>query len=141
MRKWPRSSIGHSPASDAAPEAQTGAVRSLHCSLGVAAQAGQSSAIASRRQSTVSDNRPYRWQARIYCGVENGRGKTAIVLLEFDGERKAVCRHAGSFPPIEAVLGHIDAVIDEHLGSTDLLNAEAFMGIGFAMPWFLGEWR
>ncbi|KQS51488.1 transcriptional regulator [Sphingomonas sp. Leaf198] len=74
-------------------------------------------------------------------GVEVGRGDTTIVLLDFDGERKAVGRHAGSFPSIDTVLGHIDAFIDEYLASTDLLSAEAFMGIGIAMPWFLGEWR
>lgn len=74
-------------------------------------------------------------------GVEVGRGDTTIVLLDFDGERKAVCRHAGSFPSIDTVLGHIDAFINEHLASTNLLSAEALMGIGIAMPWFLGEWR
>lgn len=74
-------------------------------------------------------------------GVEVGRGDTTLVLLDFDGERKAVCRHAGSFPSIDTVLRHVNAFIDEHLGSTTLLSAEAFMGIGVAMPWFLGEWR
>lgn len=74
-------------------------------------------------------------------GVEVGRGDITLVLLDFDGERKAACRHAGSFPSIDTVLGHVNAFIDAHLGSTDMLNAEAFMGIGIAMPWFLGEWR
>lgn len=74
-------------------------------------------------------------------GVEVDRGDTTIVLLDFDGERKAVCRHADRFPSIDMVLRHIDAFIDEHLASKNLLNAEAFMGIGVAMPWFLGEWR
>ncbi|RMB54929.1 MarR family protein [Sphingomonas sp. PP-CE-3A-406] len=73
-------------------------------------------------------------------GVEVGRGDTTIVLLDFDGERKAVGRHAGSFPSIDTVLGHIDAFIDEHLASTDLLSAEAFMGIGIAKPWFWMLW-
>jgi predicted NBD/HSP70 family sugar kinase len=74
-------------------------------------------------------------------GVEVGRGDTTIVLLDFDGERKAVSRHAGSFPSINTVLRHIDGFIEEHLASPGLLVADAFMGIGIAMPWFLGEWR
>lgn len=74
-------------------------------------------------------------------GVEVGRGDTTIVLLDFDGERKAISRHAGSFPSIETVLGHVSTFIDEHLATTDLLSSEGFMGIGIAMPWFLGEWR
>lgn len=74
-------------------------------------------------------------------GVEVGRGDTTLVLLDFDGQRKAVCRHAGSFPSIDTVLRHIDAFIAEHLASADLSNSEVFMGIGIAMPWFLGEWR
>lgn len=74
-------------------------------------------------------------------GVEVGRGDTTIALLDFDGERKAVCRHADSFPSIDTVLRHVNAFIDEHLAATNLLSNEAFMGIGIAMPWFLGEWR
>ncbi|MEG3175660.1 ROK family transcriptional regulator [Sphingomonas sp. RB3P16] len=74
-------------------------------------------------------------------GVEVGRGDTTLVLLDFDGQRKAICRHAGSFPSIDTVLRHIDAFITEHLESADLSNGETFMGIGIALPWFLGEWR
>ncbi|MEN3746199.1 ROK family transcriptional regulator [Sphingomonas sp. HF-S3] len=74
-------------------------------------------------------------------GVEVGRGDTTIVLLDFDGARKAVCRHAGSFPSIDTVLRHVASFIDEHLASNTVQNAEALMGIGIAMPWFLGEWR
>lgn len=74
-------------------------------------------------------------------GVEVGRGDTTIALLDFDGERKAVSRHADSFPSIDTVLRNVNAFIDEHLAVTNLLSNEAFMGIGIAMPWFLGEWR
>ena len=74
-------------------------------------------------------------------GVEVGRGDTTLVLLDFDGERKAVCRHAGSFPSIDTVLRHINAFIDEHVGSDSVPSTGVFMGIGVAMPWFLGEWR
>ncbi len=74
-------------------------------------------------------------------GVEVGRGDTTIALLDFDGERKAVCRHADSFPSIDTVLRHVNAFIAEHLAATNLISNEAFMGIGIAMPWFLGEWR
>lgn len=74
-------------------------------------------------------------------GVEVGRGDTTIVLLDFDGDRKAVCHHADSFPSIDTVRKHVERFIDEHLASNNLLSAEAFMGIGVAMPWFLGEWR
>jgi predicted NBD/HSP70 family sugar kinase len=74
-------------------------------------------------------------------GVEVGRSDTTIVLLDFDGERKAVLRHAGSFPSIDTVLRHLDTFVEQHLVSTELPNADAIMGIGIAMPWFLGEWR
>jgi predicted ArsR family transcriptional regulator len=37
-------------------------------------------------------------------GVEVGRGDTTIALLDFGGERKAVCRHADSFPSVDAPL-------------------------------------
>ncbi|SFK07375.1 Sugar kinase of the NBD/HSP70 family, may contain an N-terminal HTH domain [Sphingomonas sp. NFR04] len=74
-------------------------------------------------------------------GVEVGRGDTTIVLLDFDGDRKAVCRHADSFPSINTVVRHVEHFIDEQLASGNLLNAEVLMGIGIAMPWFLGEWR
>lgn len=74
-------------------------------------------------------------------GVEVGRSDTTIVLLDYDGDRKATCRHAGSFPSIDTVRRHVESFIDEHLASNNLLNADAFLGIGVAMPWFLGEWR
>lgn len=74
-------------------------------------------------------------------GVEVGRSGTTIVLLDFDGEQKAVCRHPGNFPSIDTVLRHVEAFIEENLATANLLNADSFMGIGVAMPWFLGEWR
>jgi predicted NBD/HSP70 family sugar kinase len=74
-------------------------------------------------------------------GVEVGRGHTTIVLLDFDGDRKAVRQHADSFPSIDTVLRHVSGFIDEQLASGTLPNADALMGIGVAMPWFMGEWR
>lgn len=72
-------------------------------------------------------------------GVEIGREGVTLVLLDFGGRRKAVRQALGSFPVIDTVVREIGCFLDDELDA-DLLTAGAFMGVGIAMPWFLGEW-
>jgi len=74
-------------------------------------------------------------------GVEVGRAGLTLVLLDFDGQRKAI-RHAPSaFPTIEIVVEETRRFLSEELSALPVPAAESLMGVGIAMPWFLGEWR
>ena len=74
-------------------------------------------------------------------GVEVGRGGMTLVLLDFDGERKAFHRPSDRFPSIARVITETNDFIETHLAPNSPLNAASFLGVGIAMPWFLGEWR
>lgn len=74
-------------------------------------------------------------------GVEVGRGGITLVLLDFDGERKAFHRPSDRFPSIARVIAETNDFIETHLAAYSPLNATSFLGVGIAMPWFLGEWR
>lgn len=73
-------------------------------------------------------------------GVEVGRSGLTLALLDFDGTLKATERTAVAFPAVEAVLAEIDRFTKVHLPTVDK-DSEGFLGVGIAMPWFLGEWR
>ena len=73
-------------------------------------------------------------------GVEIGRSAMTLVLLDFDGQQQAVQCDAGAFPAIDLVVERIDRFLYEQLPVTGG-DPGRFMGIGIAMPWFLGEWR
>lgn len=73
-------------------------------------------------------------------GVEIGRSRLSFALLNFDGLRKAERTVSVRFPTIEAVLAEIDTFVRESLFGLEA-DLDAVMGIGIAMPWFLGEWR
>ncbi|MFD1787850.1 ROK family transcriptional regulator [Sphingomonas floccifaciens] len=74
-------------------------------------------------------------------GLEVGRGGLTIALLDFDGERQAVHRPDGAFPSITRVIDEVNGFLHEHLATKSLLNSDTFLGVGIAMPWFIGEWR
>ncbi len=74
-------------------------------------------------------------------GVEVGRSGLTLVLLNFDGECQATRHCPMSFPSINMVVREVDRFTDEHLAAVSLLNPRTFLGVGIAMPWFLGEWR
>ena len=63
-----------------------------------------------------------------------------LVLLDFDGQQKAMHCDAGAFPTIALAVERIDRFLQEQLPSP-LRDPSTFLGIGIAMPWFLGEWR
>lgn len=73
-------------------------------------------------------------------GAEIGRNAMTMVLLDFDGQRQAEQCDAGGFPTIDVAVERIDRFLQAHL-SASLQDARTFLGIGIAMPWFLGEWR
>ncbi len=73
-------------------------------------------------------------------GVEIGRGAMTFVLLDFDGQQQAVRCETGDFPTIDRAVQRIDGFLREHLSGPSK-DARTFLGIGIAMPWFLGEWR
>lgn len=72
-------------------------------------------------------------------GVEVGRSGLTLALLDFDGACKAIERTPAAFPAVDAVLGEIDRFTRAVLPAE--ADAEALLGVGIAMPWFLGEWR
>lgn len=74
-------------------------------------------------------------------GLEVGRSGLTLVVLDFDGELKAIRRTKGNFPSIVQVIDEVNAFLDVELSAKSLLNPETFLGVGIAMPWFLGEWR
>lgn len=69
-------------------------------------------------------------------GIEVGRSGLTMVLLDFDGQCKALDRVPVSFPSVDFVLNQI-----KRFSQTNALVSANFMGVGVAMPWFLGEWR
>lgn len=73
-------------------------------------------------------------------GVEVGRSGLTLALLDFDGTLKASGRTAVAFPAVDAVVDEIDRFTRDHLSAVNK-GGEAFLGVGIAMPWFLGEWR
>lgn len=74
-------------------------------------------------------------------GVEVGRAGLTLVLLDFDGQREALRRTPGAFPTIDVVVQEINQFLREALPSLSSPADENLIGIGIAMPWFLGEWR
>lgn len=73
-------------------------------------------------------------------GVEVGRSGLVLVLLDFDGACEAIERIPVAFPTVDAVLGEIDR-FTKRLPSAAAKNDDSLLGVGIAMPWFLGEWR
>ncbi len=73
-------------------------------------------------------------------GAEIGRNAMTMVLLDFDGQRQAEQCDAGGFPTIDVAVERIDRFLQAHLPAS-LQDPRTFLGIGVAMPWFLGEWR
>lgn len=74
-------------------------------------------------------------------GVEVGRSAVTLVLLDFDGKVLADARDDTAFPSIDRVVDGIGAFLDAHLERATRRDPRSFLGIGIAMPWFLGEWR
>jgi len=74
-------------------------------------------------------------------GVEIGRDRLICVLLDFDGATLARWCQPHDFPRPRQVIGDINAFMDAQMGLLPDAQQQGFLGIGIAMPWFLGEWR
>lgn len=73
-------------------------------------------------------------------GVEIGRERIALVLLNYRGDVLERRIRAVHFPVPDLVIAETADFLKAHL--TNLPDAgRSFLGIGIAMPWFIGEWR
>jgi len=74
-------------------------------------------------------------------GVEIGRDRLTCVLLDFDGAILARRSQTHDFPRPHQVICDINAFMDAQMALLPNAQQQGFLGIGIAMPWFLGEWR
>jgi predicted NBD/HSP70 family sugar kinase len=74
-------------------------------------------------------------------GVEIGRDRLICVLLDFDGAILSRWSQAHDFPRPQEVIRDVDTFMATQLALLPEIQREGFLGIGIAMPWFLGEWR
>lgn len=74
-------------------------------------------------------------------GVEIGRNRLTCVLLNFDGVVLATQSRAMAFPNRSAVIDEIAAFAQAQLATLTAEQRDAFLGVGIAMPWFIGAWR
>ncbi|RJG56528.1 ROK family transcriptional regulator [Sphingobium terrigena] len=74
-------------------------------------------------------------------GVEIGRERLTLVLLNYRGE--VLDRHIQpvDFPVPGFVLEQTAVFVDRQLARLSAEKRSSFLGIGIAMPWFIGEWR
>jgi len=74
-------------------------------------------------------------------GAEIGRDRLTCILLDFDGATLARSSKPHDFPRPEQVVRDVDAFMATELTRLPDPQRQGFLGIGIAMPWFLGEWR
>jgi predicted NBD/HSP70 family sugar kinase len=74
-------------------------------------------------------------------GLEIGRERLALVLLNYRGEVLERQVRPVHFPVPELVLDETKAFLQRHLPALPSGGRDSFRGIGIAMPWFIGEWR
>lgn len=74
-------------------------------------------------------------------GVEIGRDHLTCVLLNFNGVVLASQSHPAAFPDRAAVIAEIAEFAQAQLAALRPEQREAFLGVGVAMPWFIGAWR
>lgn len=74
-------------------------------------------------------------------GVEIGRERLTLVLLNYRGEVLDHHIQPVDFPVPGFVLEQTAVFVDRQLASLSAEKRSSFIGIGIAMPWFIGEWR
>jgi predicted NBD/HSP70 family sugar kinase len=74
-------------------------------------------------------------------GAEIGRDRLTCVLLNFDGAILASWSRSFDFPRPDEVVSDISGFMSSQLEALAAEQRAGFLGIGVAMPWFLGEWR
>jgi predicted NBD/HSP70 family sugar kinase len=74
-------------------------------------------------------------------GVEIGRNRLTCVLLNFDGVVLATQSRAMAFPDRSVVIDEVAEFARTQLAALKPEQRDAFLGVGIAMPWFIGAWR
>ena len=74
-------------------------------------------------------------------GVEIGRERIVLVLLNYRGEVLERQVRPVHFPVPELVLAETEIFLERQLAALSEAGRNSFLGIGIAMPWFIGEWR
>src|SRR3990170_7852756 len=74
-------------------------------------------------------------------GAEIGRDRLICVLLDFDGAILARWSRQFDFPRPDEVVPDIASFMSSQLQPLAAEQRAGFLGVGVAMPWFLGEWR
>jgi len=74
-------------------------------------------------------------------GAEIGRDRLTCVLLDFDGAILGSWFRSFDFPRPDEVVSDISGFMSSQLQALAAEQRAGFLGIGVAMPWFLGEWR
>jgi predicted NBD/HSP70 family sugar kinase len=74
-------------------------------------------------------------------GVEIGRDHVSCVMLNFDGQVLTERVDRVTLPELDHAIEMLAAFVNEQRNALDTGQRARFMGVGIAMPWFIGEWR
>ncbi len=74
-------------------------------------------------------------------GVEIGRSRLTCVLLNFNGVVLATQTWPMAFPERASVIAQVARFARAQLAALSLEQRQAFLGVGIAIPWFIGAWR
>ena len=73
-------------------------------------------------------------------GVKVGRRHMEMLLMDFGGHILGKINNNFARPEPEFILPRIESGIDELVGRLSVAERHRLMGVGVAMPWFIGEW-
>ncbi len=73
-------------------------------------------------------------------GVKLGRDDLEILLMDFGGEVLTRLHFRYDVPEPVFVLDSIESSIHQLIGTLPANKRERVLGVGIAMPWFIGEW-
>lgn len=73
-------------------------------------------------------------------GVKVGRRSMEMLLMDFGGRVLGSINHSYDWPDPEQMLPRIETGLDELVDRLSVKQQRRLMGVGVAMPWFIGEW-
>lgn len=73
-------------------------------------------------------------------GIKLGRQNIEYVLSDFAGQVIAKASHRYKEPTPEQLIDSLSSGIEVMLGKLSPAQRQRFVGVGIAMPWFLGNW-
>lgn len=73
-------------------------------------------------------------------GVKAGRRQMEMLLMDFGGRILGKINDHFARPEPEFILQRIEAGITDLVGRLSMAQSRRLMGVGVAMPWFIGEW-